>query len=80
MADACEGAAILGGTGAGKTSGSGRHLALGYLRAGMGGLVLTAKSDERALWKSYCHEAGRLEDLIVFSPSEPWRLPFAIAR
>lgn len=59
LADACEGVQIFGATGSGKTSGSGRQLALAYLRAGMGGLALTAKPDERAVWERYCRETGR---------------------
>jgi len=41
--DACEGTMIFGGTGSGKTSGSGRALATSFLSAGFGGLVLCAK-------------------------------------
>lgn len=73
LADACEGVAVLGATGSGKTSGSGCELALAYLRAGMGGLVLTAKPDEAALWQRYCQQAGRLNDLVLISPANPWR-------
>lgn len=76
LADACEGTMISGATGSGKTSGSGRTLAMEFLRAGMGGLVLTAKPDERALWESYCRETGRTGDLIIFSPTERWRFNF----
>jgi len=43
---AVEGCAIFGGIGSGKTSGSGRMLALKYLAAGWGGLILTVKKDE----------------------------------
>ena len=75
LADACEGIQIFGATGGGKSSGSGRHLALAYLRAGMGGLVLTAK-DDRQMWESYGRETGRSNDLIFFSPTEPWRFNF----
>jgi type IV secretory pathway TraG/TraD family ATPase VirD4 len=74
--DACEGCQIFGGTGSGKTSGSGQALALGFLRAGFGGLVCTAKPDERALWERYCEATGRQDSLIVFSPSEPHRFNF----
>jgi type IV secretory pathway TraG/TraD family ATPase VirD4 len=74
--DACEGCQIFGGTGSGKTSGSGQALALAFLRAGFGGLVCTAKPDERALWERYCEATGRQDSLIVFSPSEPHRFNF----
>lgn len=73
---AFEGCFISGASGAGKTTGSGRKLATSYLAAGMGGLVLTAKSDERELWERYCRETGRASDLVVFSPSGPWRFNF----
>lgn len=64
---------IFGATGAGKTSGSGRAIALSLLRAGYGGCVLCAKGDEVGLWESYCAEAGRSEDLIIVRPGGPWR-------
>jgi type IV secretory pathway TraG/TraD family ATPase VirD4 len=65
---ACEGTAIFGATGSGKSSGSGRTLALSMLRAGFGGLVLCAKPDEARTWARYAHEAGREGDLVFFSP------------
>jgi hypothetical protein len=64
--DAFKGVAILGGTGSGKTSASGKTLALKYLREGWGGIVLCAKTDEARLWEKYCDEAGRTKDLIIF--------------
>lgn len=70
IGDSVTGTLILGCTGSGKTSGSGAMMASAFLDAGYGGLVLTAKSDERDLWARYCHEAGRDEDLLVFGPSE----------
>ncbi len=76
LADAFESVQIYGATGSGKSSGSGRTCALSYLRAGMGGLVLTAKAEERALWEEYCREAGRLDDLMVMSPSLGLRFNF----
>jgi hypothetical protein len=76
LADACEGVQIFGATGSAKTTGSGFRLAMAYLRAGMGGLILTAKPDERAQWERYCRQAGRLKDLVVFSATGPWRFNF----
>lgn len=64
LRDACQGVCILGGTGSGKTSGSGKALALSYLKAGFGGIVLCAKPEEAALWRSYCAAAGRTSSLI----------------
>ena len=76
LADAACGTAILGASGAGKSTGSGEHLALAYLRAGMGGLVLTAKPDEVDVWRRYCELTGRLNDLKIISPSHPWTFNF----
>lgn len=76
LRDAVEGTLVLGATGSGKSSGSGRAIALAMLRAGFGGLVLTAKADERMLWEGYCREAGRLDDLAVFGRHEPHRFNF----
>src|ERR1700691_321325 len=61
------GCLITGGLGSGKSSTSGRALALGFLRAGLGGLVLTVKSDETQHWKEYAKICGRERDLIIFN-------------
>lgn len=61
------GTLITGGLGSGKTSTSGRALALGFLRAGLGGLVLTVKSNERQNWEAYAKLCGREKDLIIFN-------------
>lgn len=66
--NAVEGVQIFGGIGSGKTSGSGRMLALKYLKAGFGGLVLTVKPDEKEMWEEYCRLTNRQEDLLVVSP------------
>lgn len=71
-----EGALILGRTGSGKTSGSGALLAKNMLRAGYGGLVLCAKSDEARLWEEYARETGRAASILRFAPGEPWRFNF----
>lgn len=64
--DAMKGISIMGGTGSGKTSASGKTLAINYLKEGWGGLVLCTKTDEADLWKNYCKQAGRENDLIIF--------------
>lgn len=74
--DACEGTQIFGAPGSGKTSGSGRAIAKAFLSSGFGGVVLTAKPDERALWEQYALETGRGDSLIIVSPSQPWRFNF----
>lgn len=76
ITEACEGTQIFGAPGSGKTSGSGRTLARAFLRAGFGGLVLTDKPSERALWEGYAAETGRRDSLIVVRPSSRWRFNF----
>lgn len=66
LRDACEGVQVFGGLGSGKTSGSGRALASAYLRAGFGGLVLTAKPDEVEQWIGYAHANGRADSVVLF--------------
>lgn len=66
--NAVEGVQIFGGIGSGKTSGSGRTLALKYLAAGYGGLVLTVKPTELDEWHRYCQLTGREADLLVVEP------------
>lgn len=81
--DATQGTCVMGATGSGKTSGSGATIAQAFLQAGMGGLVMCAKPEERKLWEKYAVDAGRRGDLIIFSP-EPdayhdntqWRFNF----
>jgi type IV secretory pathway TraG/TraD family ATPase VirD4 len=68
LRDAFEGVHIFGGTGSGKTSGSGRHFALAMLRAGFGGLILTVKTDEAAQWERLAAEAGRSRDIRFIRP------------
>jgi hypothetical protein len=63
---AFEGVQIFGGTGSGKTSGSGRALAHAYLKAGFGGLILCAKIDEADNWTRYALECGREKSLLRF--------------
>lgn len=74
--NACEGVQIFGGIGSGKTSGSGQTLALKYLKAGYGGLVLTVKRDECDRWKEYCKEAGRESDLCIIEPDGDYAFNF----
>ncbi|MES2652990.1 MAG: TraM recognition domain-containing protein [Bacteroidota bacterium] len=63
--NAVEGVQIFGSVGSGKTTGSGRTIALKYLTAGFGGLVLTVKPDEKDTWIEYCKLANREKDLII---------------
>lgn len=66
--DACEGTQVFGMTGSGKTSGSGQAIAKSFLTAGFGGVVLTAKNDEREMWEEWCEATGRTDDLMIVSP------------
>lgn len=74
--DACEGCQVFGQTGSGKTSGSGYRIAEAFLREGMGGLVLTAKDDERPMWEAWCRQLGRGDDVIVFDRHMAQRFNF----
>lgn len=65
--DFCEGTLITGSPGSGKSSTAGKEIAHSFLKAGMGGLVLTAKGEEVETWKRYAKECGREDDLIIFS-------------
>ncbi|MEL6659545.1 MAG: TraM recognition domain-containing protein [Bacteroidota bacterium] len=71
--DAVRGVQIFGGIGSGKTSGSGRALAMAFLRSGFGGIILTGKVDETKLWIEYAKKTGRSKDLLVFSENSKYR-------
>lgn len=73
---AVEGVQIFGGIGSGKSSGSGRTLALKYLKAGFGGLVLTVKPDEKEEWQEYCQLTGREKDLLILEPNGQYYFNF----
>ena len=76
LRNAVEGVQVFGGIGSGKTTGSGATLALKYLKAGYGGLVLTVKKSEVDHWKKYCQATNRLDDLIIVSPENPYCFNF----
>lgn len=76
LKDAFEGVQVFGGTGSGKSSGSGQALARAFLEANLGGLVLTAKTDEVLSWKRYAEETNRVPDLLIVNPSSDWRFNF----
>lgn len=70
LRQAVQGVHVFGGIGSGKTSGAGRALAGAYLRAGMGGIILTAKPEEVELWVGYCKENGREDSMILFDEKQ----------
>ena len=78
LRNACEGLHVTGSTGSGKSSGSGKHLALAYLRAGFGGIVLCAKSapSEWDVWEEYAAQTGRSAQLIRFDDEGIFRFNF----
>lgn len=76
IGDAVCGTLTVGATGSGKTTGSGGAMARSLLRHGFGGVVLTAKPDERATWELYCREAGREPDLRIFGADAALRFNF----
>jgi hypothetical protein len=61
------GTLITGGLGAGKSSTSLRQLFFGLLRAGLGGLICTVKSDDTENYLAYAKACGREKDVIVFN-------------
>lgn len=73
--DACEGTQIFGGTGSGKTSGSGETIARNMLELKFGGLVCTAKPDEADLWQRLARETGREGSLVFVRPGENGEAP-----
>jgi hypothetical protein len=68
--DSLAGVSVFGGTGSGKSSGSGALIAHTYLRAGYGLLVLCVKSDEPEVWRRYAAATGRSDDLIFFGSDD----------
>ncbi len=74
--DSFEGTMVFGGTGSGKTSGSGSTFANAFLKAGYGGLVLTAKTDELDLWREWSRACGREDQLVIIKPSNPYYFDF----
>ncbi len=67
-----QGTLIAGGTGSGKSSGSGDAIAMSMLRSGFGGFILCAKPDEAKSWIERTRVTGREHDLIVIGPGNPW--------
>ncbi|MCW0219927.1 MAG: hypothetical protein OJI67_16500, partial [Prosthecobacter sp.] len=76
LKDAFEGVQIFGGTGSGKSSGSGQAIARAFMEANLGGLVLTAKTDEVLTWQQYAKETGRESDLLIVEQGAPLKFNF----
>lgn len=76
LRDAFEGVQVFGGTGSGKSSGSGQALVRAFLSGNLGGLVLTAKTDEASEWKKMALEEGRTDDLIIVGSEANYQFNF----
>lgn len=76
LLDAVRGLQIFGGIGSGKSTGSGREIALSFLRNGYSGIVLTGKIDEKDAWVDYARETGRLNDIVIFEPGGKYKFNF----
>jgi len=76
LRDATAGVHITGGTGSGKTSGSGAALAQAYLKAGFGFLVLTAKPGEFEWFEKLAALTGRENSLVRFSANSGLKFNF----
>ena len=79
IADATCHLGILGATGSGKTSGSGRFFGLGYLgsQAEAGMVILCSQLSEKEQWIKWANEVGRGKDGRVFDASgEHFRFNF----
>ncbi len=74
--DAFQGVQVFGGTGSGKSSGSGQAIARAFLEANLGGLVLTAKTDELFTWQEYARASGRETDLLIIDETAKYRFNF----
>ena len=61
------GTLIVGDPGSGKSSTSFKQIICAMMRAGLGGLLHTTKSEDTANYLSYAKECGRESDVIVFS-------------
>ncbi len=71
------GVCIIGRSGSGKTSSSGKELGEAVIRSKRsGGLILAAKPEDLPWWQAEFARAGRADDLLVFSPSSNLRFNF----
>ena len=76
LRDATAGVQITGGTGSGKTSGSGAALAETFLKSGFGFLIMTAKPGEYEWIEKLAKKTGRECSVIRFSADSGLRFNF----
>jgi hypothetical protein len=72
--DVCEGCLVLGATGSGKSSASGRAIAQGFLAKKFGALILTTKPGEGREWAVLCDVMGRGQDVSWVRHDGPLKL------
>lgn len=72
--DVTQGTLILGATGSGKTSCSGRTIAHAFLAKKFGGLILTTKPGEAKEWITFCNGMDREADVRWVRDDGPLRL------
>lgn len=70
---------IMGSTGSGKSSGSLALLSRNLLKAGYGALFCCVKREDCQTYTQSARNAGREDDLLVFSPANPLRTNFIAA-
>jgi hypothetical protein len=70
------GTQIWGSTGSGKSTGSLAGICRAFLRAGFGGIFLTAKPEDRDVYLRYCREENRLGDVLLFGPDHALKYNF----
>jgi hypothetical protein len=73
IGDVCENVHIFGAPGAGKTTGSGAALRNAVLMNEWGGWVGTVKPDETDNWLRAAKKLGKLKNIVVIGPNQPWR-------
>jgi hypothetical protein len=74
VGDFSQGLGIFGGTGSGKTSGSGLTFAYELISRGYGGLVLTTKQGEATQWMNLVCACNRGQDLSIIRHDGPLHL------
>jgi len=76
VGDSFQGTQTFGSTGSGKSSGSMATICRAFMKAGYGGLFLTVKTEDCENYIGYARDAGRLDDVLVFSPQSDLRYNF----
>jgi len=71
------GIAIIGRTGSGKTSSSGKKIGRAVVAfPKSGGFIPVGKPGDYVMWRNIFNDAGRPDDLMIFEPQGKWRINF----